>query len=74
MGGPYASDDLEQGAETQVWLAVSDERGALVSGRYFYHKRPQAAHPAASDIDIQNGFLNACERLTGVKLPSAVTK
>jgi NAD(P)-dependent dehydrogenase (short-subunit alcohol dehydrogenase family) len=73
MGGPYASDDLEQGAETQVWLAVSDERGALVSGRYFYHKRPQAAHPAASDIDIQNGFLTACERLTGVKLPSAVT-
>jgi NAD(P)-dependent dehydrogenase (short-subunit alcohol dehydrogenase family) len=73
MGGPYASDDLEQGADTQVWLAVSDERGAQVSGRYFYHKRPQAAHPAASDIDIQNGFLDACERLTGVKLPSAVT-
>jgi NAD(P)-dependent dehydrogenase (short-subunit alcohol dehydrogenase family) len=70
MGGPNAPGDLEQGAETQVWLAVSDERGALVSGRYFYHKRPQAAHPAASDIDIQNGFLNACERLTGVKLPS----
>jgi NAD(P)-dependent dehydrogenase (short-subunit alcohol dehydrogenase family) len=71
MGGPNAPGDLEQGAETQVWLAVSDERGALVSGRYFHHKRAQPAHPAASDIDIQNGFLNACERLTGVKLPSS---
>ena len=71
MGGPNATDDLEQGAATQVWLAVSDERGAQVTGRYFYHKRPLAAHPAASDIDIQNGFLNACERLTGVTLPSA---
>jgi len=72
MGGPNASDDLEQGADTQVWLAVSDERGALASGRYFYHKRPLAAHPAASDIDIQNGLLSACERLTGVKLLSPV--
>jgi NAD(P)-dependent dehydrogenase (short-subunit alcohol dehydrogenase family) len=74
MGGPNAPDDLELGADTQVWLAVSDERGALVSGRYLYHKQPQAAHPAASDIDIQNGFVDACERLTGVKLPSALTK
>ena len=74
MGGPNATDDLDQGADIQVWLAVSDEPGAFVSGRYFYHKRPLAAHPAASDIDIQNGFLDACERLTGVTLPSPVTK
>jgi len=74
MGGPNATDDLEEGADTQVWLAVSDEPGALVSGRYFYHKRPLAPHPAASDIDIQNGFLDACERLTGVTLPSPVKK
>ena len=70
MGGPNASDDLEQGAETQVWLAVSEDRGTLVSGRYFYHKRPLAPHPAASDINIQNGFLSACQRLTGVTLPT----
>ena len=72
MGGPSASDDLEQGVATQVWLAVSDERGAKVSGRYFYHKRTRAAHPAASDVTVQNGFLAACEQLTGVKLASAV--
>ena len=74
MGGPSASDDLEQGAATQVWLAVSDERGAKVSGQYFYHKRTRAAHPAASDVTLQNGFLAACEQLTGVRLASAVPK
>ena len=74
MGGPSAPGDLEQGAQTQVWLAVSDESAALVSGRYLYHRQPQAAHPAASDIGIQNGFLKACEELTGVRLASAADK
>ena len=74
MGGPSASDDLEQGAATQVWLAVSDERGAKVSGQYFYHQRTRPAHPAASDVIVQNSFLAACEQLTGVRLASAVPK
>ncbi len=74
MGGPSAPGDLEQGVATQVWLAVSDERDAKVSGRYFYHKRARAAHPAASDVTVQNRFLDACEQLTGVRLASAVRK
>jgi NAD(P)-dependent dehydrogenase (short-subunit alcohol dehydrogenase family) len=69
MGGPGAPDDLIQGAETQVWLAVSNEPQATVSGRYFYHKRVKAAHPAASDVHVQDGLLQACEELTGVRLP-----
>jgi NAD(P)-dependent dehydrogenase (short-subunit alcohol dehydrogenase family) len=68
MGGPGAPDDLAQGSETQAWLAVSDERAAAVSGRYFYHKRRRDTHPAATDIDVQNGLLDACEQLTGVGL------
>ena len=72
MGGPQARDDLEQGAETQVWLAVSAERDALVSGKYFYHKQIRSAHPAASDVNFQNRLLNTCAQLTGVELPSAV--
>ena len=72
MGGPQAPDDFEQGIETQVWLAVSEEQGALVSGQYFYHKRIRAAHPAAADVNFQNQLLDACARLTGVELPSAV--
>src|SRR6266581_2150161 len=74
MGGPSASGDLEQGAATQVWLAVSDERGAKVSGRYFHRKRTHSAHAAASDVTVQDAFLSACEELTGVRLPSEVTK
>src|SRR5467141_2703028 len=73
MGGPSAPDDPEQGVATQVWLAVSDERDAKASGRYFYHKRTRAADPAASDVTVQNGFLATCEQLTGVRLASAVT-
>lgn len=72
MGGPQAPDDLELGAETQVWLAVSAERDALVSGKYLYHKQIRSAHPAASDVNFQNQVLDACARLTGVELPSAV--
>jgi NAD(P)-dependent dehydrogenase (short-subunit alcohol dehydrogenase family) len=74
MGGASAPGDLEQGAATQVWLAVSEEPGAQVSGRYFYRKRTRSAHAAASDVGIQDAFLAACEQLTGVSLPTEVTK
>ena len=72
MGGPLASDDLEQGAATQVWLAVGEDRDATLTGRYLYHMQPQAAHPAASDVDVQNAFLATCAQLTGVQLRSFV--
>ena len=35
MGGPGASDDLDQGHRTQVWLAVSEDPAACVTGEYF---------------------------------------
>ena len=73
MGGPSAPGDLEQGVATQVWLAVSEEPGAKVSGRCFHDKRTRSAHAAASDVNVQDAFLAACEQLTGVRLPSAVT-
>src|SRR2546422_2850438 len=38
MGGSGAPDDLELGAETQVWLAVSNDAAAKVSGAYFHHR------------------------------------
>src|SRR6266567_1791798 len=74
MGGASAPGDLEQGVATQVWLAVSEEPGAKVSCRYFYRKRTQSAHAAASDVTVQDAFLAACEKLTGVRLPTEVTK
>jgi NAD(P)-dependent dehydrogenase (short-subunit alcohol dehydrogenase family) len=65
MGGAGAPDDLAQGDETQVWLAVSDDSAALATGRLFYHRRPIDASPAASDVDIQDRLLDACRTLTG---------
>ena len=69
MGGPSAPDDLAAGAETQVWLASSDEPAALVSGQYFYHQRPRPADPAAHDATLQDRLTAECARLSGVALP-----
>src|SRR3982751_3048322 len=38
MGGRGAPDELKKGYETQTWLAVSEDKAAKVSGRYFYHQ------------------------------------
>jgi NAD(P)-dependent dehydrogenase (short-subunit alcohol dehydrogenase family) len=66
MGGPGAPDDLQQGAATQAWLAVSDDPGALVSGHNFYHQRWREPHPAARDVAFQDELLAVCASLTGV--------
>jgi NAD(P)-dependent dehydrogenase (short-subunit alcohol dehydrogenase family) len=68
MGGPNAPDDLELGARTQVWLASSDEPAAKVTGKYFFHQRLRNAHAAAHDEDVQERLIEACEKLSGVKL------
>ncbi len=68
MGGPGAPDDLALGADTQAWLAVSDEPAAQVTGRYLYHRTERPADPAASDRALQAGLLAACAQLTGVEL------
>ena len=67
MGGRGAHDDLEQGFQTQVWLATSD--AALVSGQYFYHQREARYQQKADDIEVQEQFLTLCEQITGVKFP-----
>ena len=68
MGGPGAPDDLELGARTLSWLASSDEPGAKVSGKYFFHQRLRDAHPAAHDESIQERLIEECEKVSGVKL------
>ena len=69
MGGPGAPDDLQKGYETQVWLSVSEEAEARVSGRYFYHGAEGRSHPEADELREQDAFLEACARVTGVELP-----
>ena len=69
MGGPNAPDDLEQGAQTQVWLATSDDPDALVSGEYFHHRKRNAPLAAARDRKIQDRLVAACAEISGVSLP-----
>jgi hypothetical protein len=70
MGGPSAPDDITQAHLTQAWLAVSNEPAALVTGRYFYHMRPCQPNPQVYDTALQDALVDACERLSGVKLPT----
>jgi NAD(P)-dependent dehydrogenase (short-subunit alcohol dehydrogenase family) len=69
MGGAGATDDLDAGHRTQVWLAVSDDPRATVTGGYFYHMRPRAPLPATRDAERQEALLAACKRYSGVELP-----
>jgi NAD(P)-dependent dehydrogenase (short-subunit alcohol dehydrogenase family) len=68
MGGSSAPDDLDEGYRTQVWLAVSDDPAALVSGKYFHHLRPRQPDPSANDTGRQEKLLEVCQRLSGVAL------
>lgn len=69
MGGRGAPDDLQKGYETQVWLAVSDDAKAKVSGRYFHHQEETRHNPEADDVDLQEKFLSLCGEITGVPFP-----
>jgi len=69
MGGANAPDNLQRGYETQVWLAVSGDRRAQVSGRYFHHKKEAHYNPEADDMQLQESFLSSCEEITGVRFP-----
>lgn len=69
MGGRGAPDDLQQGYETQVWLAASEESGAKVSGRYFHHRVERRPHAQASDVALQERLLSICGEITGVAFP-----
>jgi NAD(P)-dependent dehydrogenase (short-subunit alcohol dehydrogenase family) len=68
MGGPGATGELAEGADTQVWLATSDEPAAQVTGRYLKQRRELTANAAAYDIGLQDRLLAACAQLTGTSL------
>jgi NAD(P)-dependent dehydrogenase (short-subunit alcohol dehydrogenase family) len=69
MGGAGAPDDLDAGHRTQVWLAVSDDAAAKVTGEYFYHMRRREPNPAAREAQLQDTLLEACARFSAVTLP-----
>lgn len=69
MGGPDAPDSLELGAETQVWLASSDDADALVSGRYLKRRKTLEPNPLALDSGVRAQLVDELARLSGVRLP-----
>jgi NAD(P)-dependent dehydrogenase (short-subunit alcohol dehydrogenase family) len=69
MGGAGAPDDLNEGHRTQVWLAVSDDPAAKVTGEYFYHMRPRAPKTGTRDVERQEKLIEACRGFSGVELP-----
>jgi len=69
MGGPSAPDDLDQAHRTQVWLAVSDEPEARVTGKYFRYMRQRAPDPQTASVELQDRLIAECEKLSGAPLP-----
>jgi NAD(P)-dependent dehydrogenase (short-subunit alcohol dehydrogenase family) len=68
MGGPSASDDLQQGCVTQAWLATSDDPLAQSTGGYFYHQRLRAPNAIANDVRTQEELLDVCRGISGIPL------
>lgn len=69
MGGAGATDDLDEGHRTQVWLAVSDDAAAKVTGEYFYHMRKRSPKAATREPERQEMLLEACAQFSGIAMP-----
>lgn len=69
MGGLSAPDNLEEGVETQVWLAIGKEDKAQVSGRYFHHQKEAPYRTETKDTLLQEKYLALCERITELRFP-----
>ena len=69
MGGTGATDNLAEGPETQAWLATTNDVEALVSGKYWYHKKVRQPVAAVSDVEIQDRLLAELQRISGISFP-----
>jgi NAD(P)-dependent dehydrogenase (short-subunit alcohol dehydrogenase family) len=70
MGGKGAPDDLRKGYETQLMLAIGNDKEAKVSGRYFHHGKERSHNREADDVLLQERFLDLCKEITGVSFPA----
>jgi NAD(P)-dependent dehydrogenase (short-subunit alcohol dehydrogenase family) len=68
MGGPGAPDAFDEGYLTQTWLAVSDDRTATVSGRYWHHRRASTPAAIVEDSVFQDQLSAKLAELSGVSL------
>jgi len=56
------------GHRTQVWLAVSEEQAAKVSGGYWHHKQQQKPAREVTDHVFQDPLVARLVELTGISL------
>ena len=70
MGGPSASDDMEQAHLTQAWLASAEDPKSQVTGKYFYHLGRMEPNPQAHDPVLQDRLIAICAEISGVTLPA----
>ncbi len=70
MGGKGAPDDLQEGVNTQVWLATSNEPQVLVTGKYFYHMQESTYNSLADDVNRQEDLLHALANISGIEFPA----
>jgi len=66
MGGPGATDDLEEGHLTQTWLAVGEDPAAKTSGGYWHHRKREKPAAEALDADFRERLVEKLKELTGV--------
>ncbi len=69
MGGPSASDPLDQAHVTQCWLATSNAPAVRESGAYWHHLRQRTPDPQVGDTDFQDAILTRFADLTGIPAP-----
>ena len=69
MGGAGAPVEIETGARTQSWLAVSDEPAAAVSGGYWRNLQQKTPARQATDHGFQEELIAALAAITGVETP-----
>lgn len=72
MGGASAPVDLDTGQRIQSWLAVCDDPGAAVSGRYWHSMRQQQPADRASSPAFQDALVARLQELTSVELSTAL--
>lgn len=65
MANYNAPDTLEDGSETQAWLAASKDD---IEGKYFYHLKVMEYAKKADDIQVQNKLIKCYEKMTNLKI------
>ena len=70
MGGPEAHLPVDEGADTPVWMATSEDPIALGSGQFVHRRAVEDVHPASLDPQQRAAVVEHFAALTGANLPT----